>query len=451
MARTPAFKILYQQKDVTTELTLSCLSVSYTDNVTGKADEISLDFEDIDEKWRNEWYPTKGDKITLWMGYIEDGDLMPCGTFEIDEIDFQGPPDVVTIKGISAGIKKALRTPNSRALEKQSLREIAQAVADANGLELVDGTKYEVTGFNYTKEANILIDAAKRLRAAVAKGQLGISDIRIISNELLIGLSDMLHGIGLYDKARTAKQNLDLILNTAKGTTSIDTIGPMVIQFASLLEAYAESLDKTKYSKTLSKLDQVRIERVTQNRETDLGFLKRIAGEYGFAFSVRDNQLIFVAITDLEKADHVITINRTDCSRVSFNDKSMGTVKAAAVRYHSAENNEVVDVEVEAGSDSDSIDYSPETSDDKIELRVRAENPQQADIKAKAALHKANSDTVTCRLTLEGTRTLLAGLNIRCADGFGKFSGKYALTKSTHTITKSGGYATDVEGKKVAN
>jgi phage protein D len=134
--RKPAFKIVYNNKDITADVSANVLSIAYTDNDEKEADEIDLSFEDVDGLWRNSWYPVKGSTIKLSIGY-NDGALVDCGTFDIDEVTIQGPPDTINIRGIATGFKKAMRTKKSRGFENQTLRQIAQAIARDNGLTIV--------------------------------------------------------------------------------------------------------------------------------------------------------------------------------------------------------------------------------------------------------------------------------------------------------------------------
>jgi uncharacterized protein len=134
--RKPVFKIVYDGKDITADVTDHVLSINYTDNDEKEADEIEISFEDVDALWRNSWYPEKGSTLKVAIGY-DDGITVDCGTFDIDEITLSGPPDVVSIRGIAAGFKKSMRTKKSKAFENQTLRQIAQAIARENSLTLV--------------------------------------------------------------------------------------------------------------------------------------------------------------------------------------------------------------------------------------------------------------------------------------------------------------------------
>jgi len=138
--RRPIFFLEYEKKDITAYITPFVLSVTYTDHVHGKSDEIEIQLEDRARLWKSSWYPQKGDLITLKIGY-EGEPLLPCGSFEIDEIELSAPPDTVTIKGLSTNIKKALRQDNTKAYENKTLKQIAEEIAKKHGFELVGEIK----------------------------------------------------------------------------------------------------------------------------------------------------------------------------------------------------------------------------------------------------------------------------------------------------------------------
>lgn len=135
--RKAKFKLLYNNVDITVDITKYLILLNYTDNDEGESDGIDLTLEDVDALWRNGWYPQKGAALSLSIGYNDDDKLIDCGTFEIDEIALQGPPDTVTIKALAAGITKAMRTKRSHNFENQTLRQIATYIALKNKLTLI--------------------------------------------------------------------------------------------------------------------------------------------------------------------------------------------------------------------------------------------------------------------------------------------------------------------------
>ncbi|MCW5223530.1 phage protein D [Verminephrobacter aporrectodeae subsp. tuberculatae] len=131
----PVFVLSYEQKNITSDITSYVRSVTYTDYLSGQSDEIEVELEDADGRWVRHWYPGKGNALSLRIGY-QAAPLLPCGVFEIDEIEFAQPPATVSIRGLSTGIRKSVRTRASRPFENTTLAAIAQRIARRNKLTL---------------------------------------------------------------------------------------------------------------------------------------------------------------------------------------------------------------------------------------------------------------------------------------------------------------------------
>lgn len=321
-----SYKVTFAGRDVTTDISRFLLSLTYNDKTQGASDEIEIVVDDSDGLWRGEWYPQKGDTLDVTIGL--DGVVVPCGVFEIDEIEMSGPPDQVSIRGLATGIKSPLRTKKSYAFENQSLKAIAETVAGRHGLT--------------------------------------------VSGEI----------------------------------------------------------------------ESIQIERSTQNRETDLGFLARIAAEFGYVFNLRGTDLIFTTVYNLEAGDPVLAVDRTDLVRYSIRDKTSGVFKSAENNHVNPQNNKLQKGKTDAADDAEVV------TDDVLQTWTRSENDGQAEAKSKAALHAANSKQQSGSLTMPGTPLLLAGSNFDLT-GMGALSGKYHVVESSHRIDASGGYTTDVEIKRV--
>jgi phage protein D len=322
--REIAYKITYNNKDVTADLTPYVTGVTYTDKTEGESDTIEIQLEDTDGLWRGAWYPTKGDTLQVEAGYTDL--LLPCGVFQIDEIEISGPPDVVSIRGMATGTQPAIRTRNNSAHENKTLREIANTIGGAHGL-------------------------------------------------------------------------------TVQG-----------------------------------EIEEIRINRATQYRETDLAFLKRISWKYGHVFSVRGDLLVFQTIYGLEGADAVSEVDRTDLIRYSLTDKTAETYKAAEVKYHDPVQKKVIR-HTETATAAD-------TSGDTLVLQCKAETPTQAQAQARAALHRANTRRQSGSLSLPGDPLLVAGSNFTLT-GLGVLSGMYHIEESRHSLSRASGYTTDLTVKKV--
>ena len=132
----PVFVIHYEKKNITNDLTPYVRSVTYTDYLSGQSDTLEVELEDVDGRWIDTWYPGKGDTLSADIGY-DNAPLLPCGSFEIDEIEFSFPPSVVVIRALSTGVKKSVRTRVGRAYENTTLAAVAQRIAKRNKLTLV--------------------------------------------------------------------------------------------------------------------------------------------------------------------------------------------------------------------------------------------------------------------------------------------------------------------------
>ncbi len=111
-------------------------SIGYVDNLEGEADEIEVAIDNADLRWMDSWLPKEGDTLTLQLGY-EGEPLTPETTFEVDEPQFSGAPDVLRLKGQATPITASLRQKRTQAYENVTLRQIAQTIAQRHGLEIV--------------------------------------------------------------------------------------------------------------------------------------------------------------------------------------------------------------------------------------------------------------------------------------------------------------------------
>lgn len=149
--------LTYEGADISSD----AVGVIYTDFDHGQSDEIEVTFEDRMHRWKGGWYPEKGDVLNLMIGWIGQG-LLPCGAFEIDEIDFNGPPDTVTLRALAAPVSESLRTKKTRAFEDKTLREIAEEIAGEHGMS-VEGEIEDITIKRVTQNEERDLEFLKRV------------------------------------------------------------------------------------------------------------------------------------------------------------------------------------------------------------------------------------------------------------------------------------------------
>ncbi len=133
----PLYSIIYNSKDISLDVASYAVSVSYSDYLDAKSDSIELVFEDRDDRWKNSWYPQKGDEIELKLGILEKNEekWLNAGSFQIDEIEFNSPPDTINIKGLSSYIKQPFRELKTRSFENMTLSSIVSQIAKGDGLD----------------------------------------------------------------------------------------------------------------------------------------------------------------------------------------------------------------------------------------------------------------------------------------------------------------------------
>ena len=140
-ARFAEVSIIYEGKDITRDIAPFLASFTYTDNASDKADDISFTLEDRKRLWVKDWFPTKGDKVKasiILHDWEEVGKIisLPCGAFEVDQVECSGPPNKVVIKAISTLISKPMRLEkHTKAWENVKFSTIAGDVANKNGLK----------------------------------------------------------------------------------------------------------------------------------------------------------------------------------------------------------------------------------------------------------------------------------------------------------------------------
>lgn len=329
VAKQAKVKILWNKKDVTSDVSKYISSVEYSDHEEGMSDEATFVFENTTAIWSNDWYPTEGDTIELFIGYNDN--LLNCGLFQVDEITISGMPDIIEMKTLAAGITKALRTRNNKAFEDLSLKQIANFFCNKHGLKLVD---------------------------------------------------------------------------------------------------------------TSSMLGMVNLDRKTQENKTDLQFLSELAQEYGFIFSIRGNQLIFMSYHDLDNAKSVKELDKTEVGNYSITQKTYNTYASAEFIARNKKKGKVVKSEIIA------LEIK---GDNILKVKGDAKKGSQATAKVKAGIWEKNRFKQTCRIgSLQGDPSLVAGVNIDLT-GFGVASAKYHITSSSHSISGDGAYLMNLELRKTGD
>lgn len=315
----PRFKLVYRGVDISSELDPMTTDVSYSDNVHGEQDEISVTVQDSDGRWKDAWRPETGDvmELTIYDGHFG---TLACGTFELDEPDStfgRSSGDTMAIRGLSAPITKALRTEKTESYVNQSLSAIVNKVAGRNTLS-VEGD-----------------------------------------------------------------------------------------------------------------IEDIQFKNVRQRRERDLEFLTRLAEDTGHYFTVKDNRAIFTSFKSIDAQAPVLTIHHGDSALTggTLHEQTDDTYSKATVSYFDPDKKETIKYEI--------ADPHVKTGDELKISGERVESEANAKALGKSRLHMKNRKRRSGSISMVGEAKLVAGVVIEMV-GFGKYSGRYLVDKSTHDDSRSG-------------
>ena len=135
--------------DITNDIRPYLLSAVYTDCEDDAADDLQLTLQDREEVWASKWLGealsktlSGGLKIKASIRRLDSSPgaaplVLPCGTFELAEFDFSGPPSAIILSATAFGFSSGARdTHRSRNWENVKLSAIAGEIAGRAGLAL---------------------------------------------------------------------------------------------------------------------------------------------------------------------------------------------------------------------------------------------------------------------------------------------------------------------------
>lgn len=182
-ARRVEIAVAFAGVDVTADIKPYLLSLIYTDNEEGEADDLQIVLQDREGLWLENWLEEAVEaasaaklKISAsilrrnWRGGGKD-DRLPCGSFELDSVEASGPPSTVTIRTTALPYSAQIRqTKKTRAWESYRLSGIAREMAGTSGLRFM----YEAAADPFYKRVEQLRTSDIELLSRLC-GDAGIS------------------------------------------------------------------------------------------------------------------------------------------------------------------------------------------------------------------------------------------------------------------------------------
>ena len=125
--------------DISEDISQYLTAIEYTDNMSDKADDLSLTLEDRGSLWLKSWLPEdEGNIVDVEIITIDEEEReYKLGKFEIDEIEVKAEPQIVRLKAVSIVGNSSLRSETkNQTWEKVTIKKIAEDIAVRNKLTL---------------------------------------------------------------------------------------------------------------------------------------------------------------------------------------------------------------------------------------------------------------------------------------------------------------------------
>lgn len=140
-ARRTKLAVSWESKGIARDLAPHLVGLTYVDNLSGSADDLSIELEDREDLWSGDWRPEFGDTVVArleaeaWFGNKVTS--LRLGRFAHDKISLSGPPHRVNLQCVSAVLASGLRRrKRTRVWQGVSLKQIAKDIADRAQLSL---------------------------------------------------------------------------------------------------------------------------------------------------------------------------------------------------------------------------------------------------------------------------------------------------------------------------
>lgn len=129
--RAPDWRVSVDGVDVTDRLRPRLLDLTLTEHRGGEADELELRLEDHDGGLA---LPRRGALMRVQLGWQGQA-LVDKGSFTVDEITHSGAPDVITVKGRSADLTRAMQQRRDKSWHQTTVGALVRSIASAHGLQ----------------------------------------------------------------------------------------------------------------------------------------------------------------------------------------------------------------------------------------------------------------------------------------------------------------------------
>lgn len=130
-----AWRVTLDGEDITARFNPRLISLRLSEKLGESADQLEIVLADPDGKLA---LPKPDARLSVALGWARGTGVTPGlvakGSFKVDELSWDGPPDKVTIRARSADLKDSFRTRKSKIWKDTTLGAIIGQIAGNNGL-----------------------------------------------------------------------------------------------------------------------------------------------------------------------------------------------------------------------------------------------------------------------------------------------------------------------------
>jgi hypothetical protein len=126
----PQWRVVLDGTDLTERIAPRLLDLTLTECRGGEADQLDLRMHDHDGKMA---LPKRGVRLAVALGWKATG-LVDKGTFIVDEVEYSGAPDIITVRARSADLTTDMRTRRERSWHNTTLGAVLNTLAGEHGL-----------------------------------------------------------------------------------------------------------------------------------------------------------------------------------------------------------------------------------------------------------------------------------------------------------------------------
>lgn len=127
---SPAYIITIDGDDISNKIRNRLISMGIVDNRGFEADTIEIQLDDSDGLLS---LPRRGAKLRAFIGWSGSA-LTDKGVYTVDEIEYSGAPDVVTVRGKSVDLRDKMQVQKECSYHQKTLKDIVGSIAGTHSL-----------------------------------------------------------------------------------------------------------------------------------------------------------------------------------------------------------------------------------------------------------------------------------------------------------------------------